>query len=205
MGCDPVIFTNNNTFEKNIEYTKNKRLKLYDFEFIVSGELNKYFNKENCLNITHDDFDIVSSKIKTSTIKTKDILFDMYEKLLDLSIGYSFGFGRWSTFIDHLSNEAEEEDFIYYQNCIKKIKIFSSIFGSNKMIIFDSYNNQDIEDDIYDGKDIGIEDIITKERWKIIEKPGINNIWDTNKNLLYYCEWNTQMYFNIEEWKEENL
>ena len=157
MGCDPIIFVNNNTFENSIEYTKQKRLKIYDFEFIVSGKLNKYFHKDNYINVTHDDFDIVANKLKTSTIKVTDILYNMYEKCIDLSIWLSFGFGRWVSFIDHLSIDAEE-DIIYYQRCLEKAKIFSSIFGSNKMVIFDSYNNQDIEDDIYDKKEIGIED-----------------------------------------------
>jgi len=205
MGCDPVIFVNNNTFEKDIEYTKNKRLKLYEFEFILSGQLNEYFHKENCIKVTHDDFDIVANKVKTNTIKIIDILFEMHEKLIDLWIGSSFGFGRWSSFIDHLSIEAEKDDIIYYEGCLEKAKIFSSVFGSSKMIIFDSYDNQDIEDDIYDEKDIGVEDVIKNRRWKIIQGSGIKDIWNTDKSLLYYCEWDPNKYFNIEKWKKDNL
>ena len=205
MGCDPIIFVNNNTFENSIEYTRQKRLKIYDFEFIVCGKLNKYFHKENCINVTHDDFDIAANKIKTSTIKVDDILFNMYEKCIDLCIGLSFWFGRWVSFIDHLSVDAEEEDIIYYQRCLEKVKIFSSVFGSNKMVIFDSYNNQDIEGDIYDEKEIGIEDIIKDKRWKIIKGLGVNDIRNTDKLLLYYCEWDPNKYFDIEKWKKENL
>ena len=108
-------------------------------------------------------------------------MFNMYEKCLDMNTGYSFGFGRWVSFIEHFSSKADKEDVLYYQNCLEKIKIFSSVFGSNKMVVFDSYNNQDIEGDIYDGKNIGIDDILKDKRWEIIENYGVDNKLETDK------------------------
>jgi len=204
MGCDPVIYLNNNFFENDIEYTLNKLSQNSGIKLFAPSQQNKYAIDENCLNIYKDDFNSINEcflKEKRIWIRTKLEEFVLMENSFRI-IG-DFDLGRWKHFSEFFEINTKNDVWQYYQKCIERIKLFGSLFDSNKMVIFDSYNHQDIEDEIDEG--MTIEKVLENKRWRIIQNAGLPDIGNTDFYELYYNEWDPKQYKNIEIWKKEFL
>ena len=203
MGCDPVIYVNNNIFENNINYTLDKLSQKTEMNIFLPHE-NNYIRKDDSINVYMDDYNSVTECFLNENeiwIHIKNIGITMMEK--SLCLGCDFGFGRWTEFCQFIRMDGDNDLIKYYQECIEKIKLFSSIFDSNKMVIFDTYFQQDIEDKIVEG--MTIDEVIENKRWKINQKYGISNVGSSYLYELYYNEWDNRNYYNMETWRKEYL
>jgi|TergutMp193P3_1026864.scaffolds.fasta_scaffold84989_1 hypothetical protein len=205
MGCDALVYVNNNIFENNIEYTLTKLSNLLGVNMFITGKFKKYQRMDNYLNIFIDEFNSINEKFENDKyiiIMTKHLEIYMLENFVNIFCDDIY-FNRWSLFSDYLAKDAENDLIEYYNDCFEKLKFCSSVFGSNKLIVFDSYNHQDIEDQMYEG--ITIEKVLENKRWRIIENIGVSDVGNTDLYELYYNEWEQEKYINKEKWINEYL
>ena len=205
MGCDALIYLNNNLFENSMEYTLTKLSNSLGVNKFITGKFNNYQRMDNHLNIFIDEFNSINEKFendKDIIIMTKHLEIYILENFVDIHCDDIY-FNRWSLFSEYLANGAENDLIEYYDDCFENIKFCSSVFGSNKLIVFDSYNHQDIEDKMYEG--ITIEEVLENERWRIINKIGVRDVGNTDLYELYYSEWEPEKYINNEKWINKYL
>ena len=205
MGCDALAFVNNNIYENNMEYTLKKLANLLGTNIFITGKLRNYQKMDNCLNVFIDEFNSINEKFeddKYIVIMTKRLEIYMMENFIDIFCDDIY-FNRWSLFSKYLSVDAEDDLVLYYNDCFEKLKFCSSVFNSNKLIVFDSYDHQDIQDEMYKG--ITIEKVLNNKRWRIINEIGVDDVGFTDLHEIYYNEWEPKKYLNVENWIKEYL
>jgi hypothetical protein len=213
VNIDTSIYADNNFFEKDIDYTIEKLCKILGKKLHVAGEFNNYeWAKEG----EYINVGIEGSKSINEQFTKEHHLFFIIGKLEFLMAEKNIYFffldyklGKWGNFAYHLTTRAPYIKLAQqYQNELEKIKYCSRLFNSTKMILFNDYDHQDIEDKLLAGE-MTIDEAIKDKRWRIANKLGSVIIDDNDdsirwsSNLIYYEQWENNDDFDIDLWKKE--
>jgi hypothetical protein len=217
MGISTSIYTNNLIFEKDMEFTVKKISNKINIPCNIMSESNKLNYEKNALNIYLHDFKSINDYYKKDSwisLRLGDYEFWLNEKNV---IYLCYPFIPWSYqglhefFLKNISNERRS---LFFEK-IDKIKRFSSLFNSTKMIVFNDDDHQDIEDELNECK--SIDEVVKDKRWIVLREPGLLNEEDLENDTynedngteyiyreLFYHEWENKQ-FSREEWEKEFL
>ena len=210
MGVDIVIYSENNIFENNIDFTIDKLCNIFNKKLHIYGEFNRwgsikndeYFNVNIGKSKTLNEY---FEKDKNIFLATNKLQFHMNENSI-FYYSYNWDISVWSNIVNYLLAEFNEKLMNYYKEKINKIKYCSKIFDSRKLIIFNDTDHQDIEDKMDEG--LTIDEVIKDKRWKIFTKPCNKNACNEDDelwNYIYYETWENNNDFNLNTWLNEYL
>ena len=213
MGVYTSIYSDNNLFEKNIDYTIEKLCTILEKKISVYNLSDKLIlkNDDEYLNVYVDYFDSIKEKFnvdKNLFLRIGNVELYFMEKTIHYcNNSFNWDTYVWSNIIKYLDEKMNNESTLFFKNKFNEIKYSTKIFNSKKMVIFDDDFNQDIEDKIDEG--MAIDEILLDKRWLIFTKPDKNISKNQNEeddyNYLYYEKWENNDDFNINIWKEKYM
>ena len=178
MGVYTSIYSDNNLFEKNIDYTIEKLCTILEKKISVYNLSDKLIlkNDDEYLNVYVDYFDSIKEKFnvdKNLFLRIGNVELYFMEKAIHYcNNSFNWDTYVWSNIIKYLDEKMNNESTLFFKNKFNEIKYCTKIFNSKKMVIFDDDFNQDIEDKIDEG--MAIDEILLDKRWLIFTKPDKN-------------------------------
>jgi len=211
LNIGTYIFTDNNIFEKDIDYTLKTLCKTLNKKLHIRDDVcNPNWKKDKAyINVGIDS----AKTIQEHFAKEKNIFciigkleFNLSEKNIYYHL-LDFALSSWGKFSVNLLKGAFVIKWAeLFQHELNQIQRCSRLFNATKMILFNDNAHEDICEQLIAGR-ISIDEALQDKRWLIARTFGDAAVepdddqW-SNK-LIYHAQWENKDAFDAELWKKE--